>query len=318
MKIRLLEPLGVSPEIIDELARKFSEQHHDFVWYPEKTTDIEELKRRSADADVLMIANNPLPDAVIDNAPNLKMISVAFVGIDHIGQAAAKKKDILISNAAGYCTETVAELALGLTVDVLRRVTAGDAAVRSGGTIAGLIGREINGKTVGIVGTGRIGIRTAEIFKAFNCKLLCYSRSQSEAARTMGMESIGLNELLEQSDIVSLHVPLTAETKGLINKECLQRMKSSAILINTSRGAVVDNHALAEALNHGSIAGAGIDVFDMEPPIPSDYPLLGAKNTVLTPHVAYASEESILRRAHMTFENVYAWQNGAPENIVKY
>lgn len=318
MKIRLLEPLGVSRESIERMARAFTERGHEFTYYDEKTTDVEELKRRSADADVLMVANNPLPEAVIEACPDVKMISVAFVGIDHIGQNAARERNIIISNAAGYCTETVAELVLGLTLDVYRNITRCDSVIRTGGTLAGLIGREINGKTVGIVGLGRIGLRTAELFKAFNCRIVGYSRSRSSAAEAMGIEPVGLEQLLKESDIVSLHVPLTAETKGLIGEEQLKAMKPDAILINCARGAVVDNQALAEALISGNIAGAGLDVFDMEPPIPADYPLLGAPNAVLTPHVAYASAESILRRACMTFDNVTAWLEGVPVNVVRY
>ena len=127
-----------------------------------------------------------------------------------------------------------------------------------------------------------------------------------------------LDEVLKTSDIVSLHIPATAETKQFINKEKIALMKKSAILINCARGAVVDNTALAEALNAGDIAGAAIDVFDMEPPIPADYPLLSAKNTLLTPHVAFASKESMIRRANIVFDNLYAYLEGKPINVVKY
>ena len=127
-----------------------------------------------------------------------------------------------------------------------------------------------------------------------------------------------LDEVLKTSDIVSLHIPATAETKQFINKDKIALMKKSAILINCARGAVVDNTALAEALNAGDIAGAAIDVFDMEPPIPADYPLLSAKNTLLTPHVAFASKESMIRRANIVFDNLYAYLEGKPINVVKY
>lgn len=318
MKIKLLEPLGVDGKIIDELSSKLIKAGHEFVYYDEKTTDIEELKKRSEDADVLMIANNPLPNDVIRSAENLKMLSVAFIGIDHVGQEECRKKDVIISNAAGYCDQTVAELVIGLTINVLRNMKDGDTATRTGKTIAGLIGNEISGKTVGIIGTGRIGRRTAALFKAFNCDLLGYDAFESEEAKEIGITYVSIENLLKRSDIVSLHLPLTNETRGFINAERLLLMKETAILINTARGLIVDNEALAGALNENKIAGAGLDVFDMEPPISKDYPLLHAQNTVLTPHVAYASKESIYRRAKITFENVYAWLEGTPKNTMNY
>ena len=132
----------------------------------------------------------------------------------------------------------------------------------------------------------------------------------------MGVTYVSLEELMAQSDIVSIHVPNNAQTKGMISRDLLARMKDTAILLNVARGAIVDNTALADALNQGKLAGAGIDVFDMEPPLPADYPLLHAKNTVLTPHVAFATEESMLRRAEIVFRNVDAFLAGAPENVV--
>ena len=318
MKIKLLEPLGVGKKVIDDLSKRLIENGHEFEYYSEKTTDIEKLKARSKDADVLIIANNPLPNEVIRSASNLKMLSVAFIGIDHVGQEECKNKNVIISNSAGYCDVTVAELVIGLTINLIRNISKGDWATRSGRTIAGLIGNEINGKTVGIIGTGRIGRKTAELFRAFNCKLLGYDRFESEEAKEIGIKYLSIEELLKESDIISLHLPLTKETKGFIDGGKLSLMKETAILINAARGPIIDNDALANALNEDRIAGAGIDVFDMEPPILEDYPLLHAKNTVLTPHVAYASDESIYRRAEIAFDNVYGWLAGRPKNVVKY
>ena len=138
----------------------------------------------------------------------------------------------------------------------------------------------------------------------------------AEEALDMGIEYVSLEELMAQSDIVSLHVPANGETRGLISAERIGKMKPTAILINVARGPVVDNAALAQALNEGRIAGAGIDVFDMEPPIPADYPLLNAKNTLLTPHVAFATDESMLRRAEIVFDNLQAWMSGNQKNVI--
>ena len=190
-------------------------------------------------------------------------------------------------------------------------------ATRNGGVGGPLRGREIGGRTVGIVGTGAIGTMTARLFQAFGAKVIAYSRTVRPEVEAMGVAYVSLEELMARSDIVSIHVPNNQETKGLISKERIAAMKPSALLINVARGAIVDNAALAEALNKGKLAGAGIDVFDMEPPIPEDYPLLHAKNTVLTPHVAFATDESMLRRAEIVFQNVEAYLAGNPENVCK-
>ena len=320
MKISLLEPIGIDGSLMEELASPLKAAGHEFVYYDSKTTDAKELYERAKDSEIVMIANNPLPDSVIEQCTKLKMLDVAFTGIDHVGLKACKDKGIMICNAAGYSNETVSELAVGMAISLLRKMNQGDKAVREGGTLAsaGLMGTELGTKTVGIIGTGRIGIMTAKLFKAFGCKVIGYSRSKKDEAVEAGIEYVELDELLKTSDIVSLHIPSTAETKGFLSKEKIALMKKSAILINCARGAVVDNAALAEALNEERIAGAAIDVFDMEPPIPSDYPLLGAKNTLLTPHVAFASKESMIRRAKIVFNNLYAYLENNPENIVKY
>ena len=318
MKISLLEPIGIDKALMDELSAPLIEKGHEFIFYDNKTTDTEELYNRAKDRDIVMIANNPLPDSVIERCEKIKMLDVAFTGIDHVGQKACKEKGVVICNAAGYSNETVSELAVGMAINLLRKINAGDKAVREGKTLAsaGLMGTELGTKTVGIIGTGRIGIMTAKLFKAFGCRVLGYSRTKKEEAVQAGIEYTELDELLKISDIVSLHVPSTAETKGFLSRERISLMKQTAILINCARGAVVDNEALAEALNSDKIAGAAIDVFDMEPPIPADYPLINAKNTLLTPHVAFASKESMIRRAHIVFDNLYAYLDGKPVNVV--
>lgn len=317
MKISLLEPIGVSEKIIASLSRDITDAGHEFVYYDTKTTDPGELAERSKDSDIVMIANNPYPAQAVEAAAKLKMLDVAFTGIDHVALDACREKGVTVCNAANYSNETVAELVIGLAIGLLRFIPQGNEAARNGGTGAGLTGREIGGRTVGIVGTGRIGNMTARLFKSFGARVIGYSRSESEEAKAIGVEYVTLDTLMKESDIISLHTPNNASTKGLISREKLALMKKTAILINCARGPIVDNAALADALNSGAIAGAGIDVFDMEPPIPSDYPLLHAKNTLLTPHIAFASEESMLRRAEIVFRNVTAYLKGNPENVCK-
>lgn len=315
MKISLLEPIGVSRETIDALAAPVREMGHTFTYYDTKTTDAEELKRRSEGCEVVMIANNPYPDEVVCAAESLKMLDVAFTGIDHVGLAACRERGVTVCNAANYSNQTVAELAIGLTIGLLRHMLPADRAVREGKTSAGLMGQEIAGRTVGIVGTGRIGMITAKLFQAFGAKVIAYSRTHRPEAEALGIRYVELDELMRESDIVSLHVPNNAKTCGMIGRAQIDAMKPTALLINCARGPIVDAAALADALNEGRIAGAGIDVFDCEPPIPADNPLVNAKNALLTPHVAFLSEESMQRRAEIVFQNLIAYLKGQPQNV---
>lgn len=317
MIIKLLEPLRVPNSLIEELAAPLKEAGHEFVYYEEKTTDVDELAKRSEDADIVIIANNPYPKEAFENAENLKLIDVAFTGVDHVDQAAAKEQSIKIANAAGYSNTAVAELVIGLTIDVYRGISLGNRTIQKGDDVVQYQGNEIRGKTVGIIGTGSIGMEVAKLFKAFGANLLGFNRSEKEEAKELGMEYVSLDELLEQSDIVSVHLPLNDETTNTLSREKLELMKESAVLINAARGPIIDNDALAELLNEGKIAGAGIDVFDMEPPIPEDYSLLHAKNAVLTPHVAYLTDESMVTRAHIAFDNVEKFIEGNPQNIIE-
>lgn len=317
MKIKLLEPLRVPDKMIEDLAKTLKDLGHEFEYYHEKTTDSVELIERSQDADIVMIANNPYPAEVIEAVDDLKLINVAFTGVDHVAKDAAKSKGVKIANAAGYSNQAVAELVIGLTLDVYRGITQGDADIRKADFSGPYQGREIKNKTVGIIGTGKIGTMTAKLFKAFGANLIGYNRSEHEEAKELGLEYVDLDTLMQQSDIVTVHLPLNDETRGIISKDLLAKMKPSAVLINCARGPIIDNEALAESLNEEKIAGAGIDVFDMEPPLPADYPLLSAENAVLAPHVGYLTDEAMVLRAHIAFENTLAFIKGDPQNIVQ-
>lgn len=317
MKIALLEPLRVPEARINELAQPLIDAGHEFTYYPDKTTDPNELYERSKDADIVMIANNPYPAEVIERLENTKFINVAFTGFDHVNSKASKDKGIAIANASGYATTAVAELALGLTLDLFRAITKGNDDIRNANFPGPFQGREIKGKTVGIVGTGHIGLETAKLFKAFGADLIGYNRSEKQEAKDLGVELVELDELLQRADIVSVHLPLNDETRHLLNKDKLSLMKESAVIINVARGPIIDDAALADLLNEGNIAGAGIDVFDGEPPLPADYPLLSAKNAILTPHVGFLSDEAMELRAQIAFENTKAFIDGKPQNIVQ-
>lgn len=316
MKVVMLEPLAINNEILDELSEELKKRGYGFVAYNSVTKNLNELIARIDDADAIIIANNPLPGEVIKAVPNLKFISVAFTGVDHIDIDACLDKNIKVSNAAGYSTQSVAELVIGMIISKLRNIVECNTAVREGKTKAGLVGSELSGKTVGIIGTGAIGLKTAELLKAFGCNLLGYSTTEKEEGKKLGIKYVSLNELLETSDIITLHTPLNKETRFLINGNNIGLMKRNAILINCARGEVIEITAVAQAINDEKIAGAAIDVFEIEPPLPVNHVLFSAKNTILTPHVAFATQESMIRRAKITFENIYAWLDGKQINKI--
>lgn len=315
MNVSLIEPLGVSRELIAELSGPIIEQGHNFTYYNDKTTDIDELKRRSAGQDIVMIANNKYPNEVVADADRLKMLAVAFTGIDHVGLEECRNRNVMVCNCAGYSNVCVAEQVVGMAISLYRKFLPCDGAVRGGGTSQGLVGREISGKKVGIIGCGQIGTMTARLFLAFGAEVVAYARHERDEVKALGVKYVSLEELLKSCDIISLHTPNNNSTKGMIGEHEFGLMKSNAIFINCARGPIVDNTALADALNEGRIAGAAIDVFDMEPPVPQDYPLLNCKNILLTPHVAFLTEEAMVRRARIEFDNVYSFLAGNPRNV---
>lgn len=316
MKIVVMEPLGIADEQLKTLTTELEAAGHECIAYTDRAQNDSELLDRVADADIIVLANQPLSAEVISGCRNLKMLSVAFTGVDHIALTACREKNIMVCNAAGYSTNAVAELVFGLAISLIRNIISCDSRCRSSQTKDGLIGTELYGKTFGIIGTGSIGGRVAQIAKAFGCRVIAYSRTEKQELVQAGVQFMSLDELLAEADFVSLHVPLTETTKGLINAEKLQLMKRSAVLLNTARGPVVDSKALADALNTGVIAGAGIDVFDIEPPLSADEPLCSAKNTVVTPHIAFASKEALQTRAEIVFANIRKWLEHEPQNII--
>lgn len=315
MKITLAEPLSVPKALIGTYAEKLAAQGHDFSSYDTVAASEEELIERSKGSDIVIIANHPYSDTVVRAVQELKMIAVAFTGIDHVGVQACREQGVTVCNAAGYSNQTVAELVIGMAVAALRNLRKADQQLRAGCTSAGIGGKEICGRTVGIVGVGRIGLVTAKLFQAFGAKVIAYDPASPEMGEHSGIVYQSLEEVLSRSDLVSLHLPLNENTRGFINEERLALMKRDAVLINCARGPIVDNNALAEALNGDRLGYACIDVYDGEPPLAKDYPLLHAKNTLLTPHQAFLSEESMVRRAEITFGNVEKYLAGTPENV---
>ena len=312
-KVVILESLGISCEELDAFKDKFVDE----VVFEEydKTTDVPTLIEEAKGADAMIIANMPMPADVISACDQLQFIDVAFTGVDHVGLEAAKEKGIKVSNASGYSNEAVSELVIGMALSMLRNILATQERVRSGGTKDGLVGCELKGKTVGIIGYGNIGSRTGELLHAFNCHILAHSR-RFHPEYPDYVEQVSLEDLLKRSDIVVLHCPLNASTRGMIDYDKLCMMKRSAILINVARGPVTNEDDLARALSEGIIAGAAVDVFTKEPPLPADTQMLKAPNTLLTPHIAFATKESMTLRAEIVFANLRAWLDGGQDNIV--
>lgn len=315
MKIVILEPLAIGKEELAKVTKPLIDSGHELVIYEDKVEE-DLLKERVKDAEILIIANMPLKGEVIAAAKKLKFISIAFTGYDHVDLDVCRKMNIQVSNAGGYSTNSVAELALGLMIGLLRNIVVLDPIAREGGIRKGYRQIDLMGKTLGILGTGEIGSAVAKLGLAFGCQVIAYSRTEKKELLDKGVRYLPLDDVLKESDIVSIHMPLTDKTRGMISKEKLELMKPSSLLINTGIGPIVDNDALAEALEKGVIAGAGIDRVDMEPPIPTDYPLLSAPNTIIVPHIGFATEEALVRRAEITINNIVKWEEDAQENIV--
>ena len=314
MKIVIMESLGISDTDLAAFRKPFEEEGHTFEVFS-RNTEKEKLIAQAKDADVMILANMPMPGDVIRACEKLQFIDVAFTGVDHVGLDAARERQITVSNASGYSNEAVSELVLGMALNIARNVSSVEARCRAGQTKDGLVGSELKGKTVGIIGYGKIGSRSGELFHAFGCHILAQSQHFHADAPDY-VEQVSQEELLRRSDIVVLHCPLNDSTRGMIDTGKLAMMKRSAMLINVARGPVVVARDLADALNNGVIAAAGVDVFDQEPPLDRNEPLLGCKNCLVTPHVAFATKESMLLRAQIVFDNLRSWLQGTPQNIV--
>ncbi|MCI9500710.1 MAG: hydroxyacid dehydrogenase [Hungatella sp.] len=313
MKVTFLEPLGISGEKLQAMAEEALGGRAEVTYYDTRIEDVEGLIQRSQGADCVVLSNFKYGREVISRCPDLKMICVAFTGVDHVDVEYCRERGIAVCNCAGYSTVAVADLVFGFIIDLARNVIPCDKVVRQGGTKAGLVGYELEGKKLGVVGAGAIGRRVIRIAQAFGCQVYAYSRTKKEIE---GVTFVSLDELLETCDIVSLHVPLNDSTRGLIGEEQLKKMKNSAVLINTARGPVVDSQALAKALKEGVIAGAAVDVFEMEPPVPADHVLFEAPNLIATPHVAFASQQAFEKRAVIVCGNIKKWLDGEPQNLV--
>ncbi len=307
LKIVAVEPIGISKEKEEEIKQLFAKYKCEFRMYYDRKEDEQTLVERIADNDVAIISNIPLSKSVLEKCPKLQLLAVAFTGIDHIDTKYCSERNITVLNASGYATEAVSELTIGLMLDVLRKISSFDKDIRNNGSRNNFLGLELKNRTVGLIGVGAIGKRTALLLKAFGAKVLAYSHHSNLVMEREDVEYVDFETLMKNSDIISLHVPLTEETENMIDKKALQLCKPSAVLINTSRGKVVNSNDLADALNNDRLAGAGMDVYETEPPLEQNHPLLNAKNCICVPHIAYATRESFDKRIEIVVANIEKW-----------
>ena len=311
MKVVVAEPIMLPEERVRSLFN-FILPGDELVYFDELSSE-EMLIPRATDAEILVVSTFPVSRRVIESAANLVMISVSFIGFDHIDLAAAKERGIIVTNTPGYCKESVAEVAVCFAINLLRLINKCEKNVRAGRWREGLSGRELCGLTVGVVGLGNIGSEVARLFLAFGCRVVAYNRSPKNID---GIMQVGLDELLTQSDIITLHLALNDKTHGFIGKEQLDLVKEGSFLINLARGPIVEKRALVDALASGRLAGAAIDVYDKEPVSPNDE-LLDFENILVTPHIGFFTAEALERKATMTFQNVKAFMEGQPINVVE-
>ena len=279
----------------------------------------DKLLERAKGAQVLLTNKVVLDRETMGQLPELAYIGVLATGYNVVDVEAARDRGIVVTNVPAYSTDSVAQIVFALLLELVSGVGRHDEAVHMGKwsrspdfSFCEISMIELAGLTMGIVGFGEIGRVVARIAEAFNMKVIVHTRTSGKGD---GMIYVDLDTVFAESDVISLHCPLTPETQGLVNSDRLRRMKESGILINTSRGPVVDEAALADALNTGEIAGAAVDVLSVEPP-PEDTPLLGARNCIITPHIAWATLAARNRLMDTVVGNVKAWMEGRPGNIV--
>ncbi len=305
-QILILEELGVSKADFERIAVKAG-LPFDLIWKQEVPSD-------AASVEAIITVKTKIDSQLLSEYPNVKVIAVAFTGYDCVDLEMCEQKGIAVYNVPAYSTNSVAELTVGLALSLLRDIPTANNTVNAGNWRM-QPGRELFGKTVGILGTGSIGIMTAHFFKTFGCKIVGWSRTEKDEFKMIGDYVSDLQEFFSIPDIISVHLPLNDETKGMIGRKELSSMQESAYLINTARGAIVDEKALIKVLSEGEIAGAALDVFEQEP-IGSDSPFLRLKNVILTPHIAYKTVEALERRAEITIENIANFIKGDKTNRV--
>lgn len=317
MKIVILDGYTLNP---GDLSWDALNSLGDVILYDRTSSG--QIVDRCLGANIILTNKTPLDEATLNQLSDLKYIGVLATGYNIVNTDVCKQKGVIVSNVPGYGTGAVAQFVFALLLELCLHVQKHSDAVMNGKWARSadfcfwdypLI--ELAGKTLGIIGFGTIGQKVADIAAAFDMKVIASSRTETNQSHRENFKWVSLDDLLQQSDIISIHCPLTLETQGLINAENLKKMKPSAFLINTSRGTIINDADLAYALNHNIIAGAGIDVLSKEPPL-VDNPIFTAKNCIITPHIAWAAIEARARLMDTVVSNLEAFMNGVPVNVV--
>jgi len=314
--------VAISLGVKADNPRLFEEKLSDIADVLPSTLRRGEISGDAKESEAIILGLEPIDDAFLNDFPKLKIIARYGVGYDNVDVEACTRRGIYVTHTPGILSHAVAELTICLMLCLSRNLFQADKYVRTEWAKPKKEtklpkGIDLYGKTLGIIGLGRIGYQVAARAKAFGMKIIYYDiERKTEAEKTLGIQCVSLETLLREADFVSLHVPLTPKTRGLIGEKELKLMKPTAYLINTSRGPVVDEEALYRALKEGWIAGAGLDVFNEEP-LPLDSPLIGLENTILTPHIGTYTAETRRAMALMCIENVRAALMGkTPPNLV--
>lgn len=317
MKIVILDGSALNPgDLSYDCIRQFGEM----ILY-QRTDSEEEAIQRIADSEIVVVNKVPLTENVLSACPNIKLICVQATGYNVVDCEACAKRGIPVTNVPSYGTAAVAQFTIALILELCHQIGLHNQSVHRGDWVKSSTfcywltpQTELAGKTIGIVGFGRIGRAVGQLAKAFGMQVLAYSRSETGAGGEIG-EYVDLDTLLRRSDIVSLHCPLFPATEKIINADTLSKMKDGAMLINTSRGGLVDEAALAQALNSGKLRGAAVDVVSQEP-MQADNPLLNCEKCIITPHIAWAPVESRKRLLDCVVENIRCFLAGTPQNVV--
>lgn len=317
MKIVILDGRALNP---GDLSYDCIRQFGDMTLY-ERTETEEEAIARIGGSEIVLVNKVPITRRIVDACPNLKLICVQATGYNLVDCGACARRGILVTNVPTYGTAAVAQFTMALLLELCHRVGLHDASVHQGDWVKSTNfcywlspQMELAGKTIGIIGFGRIGRAVGRLAGAFGMDVLAYSRSECAQGREIG-KYVELDTLLAKSDIVSLHCPLSAETEKLIGPEAIAKMKDGAMLLNTARGGLLDEQAVAQALNSGKLRGAAVDVVSQEPMCETN-PLLTARNCIITPHIAWAPVESRQRLLDCVVENIRGFLNGKPQNVV--
>lgn len=316
MKIINLDARGLNPGDLNwDVLNQFGQ-----VTLYQKTESEAEAIQRIGDHEIVLTNKVPITENVLNACPNIRLVCVQATGYNIVDHIACARRGIPVCNVPDYGTAAVAQFTLALMLELCHRIGHHDKVVHEGKWCRSTTfcfwdtpQMELGGKTLGIIGFGRIGQATAKLAQAFGMKVIAYSRSRKET--NLSVEYVDLETMLSRSDFVSLHCPLFAENTQMVNADFISKMKDSAYLINTARGGLLDEQAVADALVSGKLAGAAVDVVTQEPMLETN-PLLTAPNCIITPHIAWAPKESRQRLLDCVVENIRAFLEGSPQNVV--